>query len=329
MNYIIYHILYVLLSVFQLQVNSYTETNSIELKHVKTIKIDKDYSHQNLVNTDKFVVWFELYTYSFHIVDLDLNQTKQIKINKGRGPGESVLIKSAIIVGDDLIVYDMGSMKIMEFNLGTGLFKREFPTNMMLQTIFTDGERLFGSGLSPRGFFHKYDSGTQKFIPLPHSNLPFIDRYNMADPDFNPFKIQGNYSTCDGCIVFGSSFEPIFYIYKYESQQLSQFKYESIPQVDYESGRIGNTLTTPRPLKMYVDKLISFDGHKIGVLARGGSDNRDYLSRNIHIFDLETQSHVTNISFPIELNDISISNRYIVTLSHESWEINVYEYKIY
>mgnify|MGYP001371613430 CR=1 FL=1 len=304
------------------------EKIEVEIKHVKKIKIDKDYSHQNLISNDRYIVWFEHYTHSFYISDLTSNNLKQIIIKKGRGPGESVLIKSAIIFKDDLLVYDIGLMKIMRFNLKSGSFINEFPTNLMLQSIISDGVELYGSGLSPNGFFFKYDFDSKKFIPFPNSNLPFLDRFNMADPSFNPFKIQGSYSLCDECIVFSSSFDPIFYIYSIKNQSLSQYKFESIPEVDYESGRIGNTLSPPSPLKMYIEKIVRINNQSIGVLARGKSDERDYSSNNVHIFNIINKSYVGNIQFPHEINDISVSDRYIITLSNEKWSIDVYEYRI-
>lgn len=298
------------------------------MKHVKSISLDKEYAYENLVNSDHHAVWFEHYTHSFYVLELKNFEIKQIKIEKGRGPGEAILIRSGIVLDNHLIVYDLGSMKLLFYDLKTGAYQKEQPTNMMLQSIMTDGDQLYGSGLSPNGFFFKFDSDTNQFNPLPNSNLPFLNRFNMADPSFNPFKIQGSYSTCDGCIIFSNYYEPNLYIYRMGSQSLSQFKFEKIPAVDYESGRVGNTFGAPRPLKMRIMKIFRIGSQSFGVLAQGKSDERDYSSKNVHVFNIETQTHESEIQFPFELKDISISDKYIITLSQENWSIDIYEYKI-
>ena len=298
----------------------------IELKHVKSIELEKDYAYESLINTDQYAVWYEHYMSSYYVLDLNTYEIKTIKRVKGRGPGESTWIRASIIMDNNLILYDFGSMKLMYFDLTSGAYIEEFPANLMLQSIITDGQNLYGSGLSPNGFFYKFDSTSQTFNPLPNSNLPFLDSFNMTDPSYNPFKIQGSYSSCDGCILFSSAYEPILYIYRIATQSLDRFKFESIPDVDFESGRKGDMLGPPSPLKMQIESVIPIGDQSVGVLARGKSDERDYSSKFVHIFDLQTKSHQGFVQFPVELKEISISEKYIVTLSKESWSIDIYEY---
>ncbi|HAC15230.1 MAG TPA: hypothetical protein DCE78_04705 [Bacteroidetes bacterium] len=308
--------------------SGYSDKNltQIELKHVKSFELEEEYAYDNLVNTDHYAVWYEHHTSSFYVLDLKTYEIKPIKIEKGRGPSEATWIRSAIIMENNLILYDFGNMKLIYFDLTSGAYIKEFPANLMLQSIITDGQNLYGSGLSPNGFFFKFDSTSQKFNPLPNSTMPFLDRYNMADPSFNPFKIQGSYSSCGGCILFSSYYEPILYIYSIATQRLEQYKFESIPSVDFESGRKGDMLGPPGPLKMQIESVIPIGNQSIGVLARGKSDERDYSSKFVHIFDIQTKSHKSFIQFPIELKEISISEEYIATLSKESWSIDIYEY---
>lgn len=309
-------------------VNLYAQTYEVKLNLVKSIELDKGSAYESLVSSERFVAWFEHYSFSVYTVDIESGKQNQIKLTKGRGPGEVTWIKSAAILGDQMLIYDFGSMKIVYFDLETGSFVKEQTTNMILQALISDGRNLFGSGLSPNGYFFKYESVSKAFKAFPNSILPFLDSFNMADPSFNPFRIQGTYTTCDGCIIFNGAFEPVMYIYDIGSQVVNRYKYEDIPDVDFESGRTGNILESPRPVEMYIDKVSRIDSKSIAVLARGKSAEREYSSKTIHVFNIDTRTHESRVTFPHEISDMSISDSYFVTLSKETWSVDIYRYEL-
>jgi hypothetical protein len=304
---------------------SLSQSIDVTLRPIVSIDLEKDNAYEKLTASDRFIVWFEHYTFSFYAYDLTTRSQKQISINKGRGPGEITWLNSVTILGNELVVFDLGSMKLVYFVLVSGVYKREHTSNMMMQTVVSDGENLYGSALSPNGFFFHYEPKSSAFRPLQNSKLPFLNQFNMADPSYNPFKIQGTYTACDGCLILNTFYEPRMYIYRLGSQKLESFKYENIPDVDFESGRQGNTLGAPKPLQMYIDRISAIDAQNVAVLARGKSEVRDYSSRTVHIFNIDSKKHVGRVSFDYDVNDMALTGKYMTTLSKEKWRIDVYE----
>lgn len=329
--FVMYHfkpiiLIAILFLVFVFSKSISAQTNEIKLRHISSIQLDKEYAYEKLIASEEFLVWFEHYTFSLNTYNLITGKRDQIQLKKGRGPGEVTWLNSYAILDKVLVLYDFGAMKLVYFDLVTGNYLREQVSNMMIQNVFSDGKSLYGSGLSPNGFFFKFDPVTKIFQPMSNSKMPFLNSYNMADPSFNPFRIQGSFAFSKNSILFNNYYEPVMFVYNFESQNLDKYKYEDIPEVDFESGRVGNTLGAPKPLRMYIDKISALSTHSIAVLARGKSNSRDYLSKIVHVFDIESRKHTNQISFDYEVNDISTTETLFITLSKETYKISIYEY---
>jgi len=302
------------------------EINEIVLEKIHSIEIIEEYNQQDLNISGNYITWIELYTNTFHVYNISTKEEQLIELKKGKGPGEVTWIRASTIHNDNLVIYDYAASKLLFYGLKNGEFIKEIVTSKLLQSLTSFDGKLIVTSVSRDGYFFEYDINGNTLTPLKNSSLNVLNSFNVVDPNFNPYRIQGTYSTYQHGILFGLSFEPIIFIYDLKKSTLERFKYENIPDVDYESGREGNMLRSPRPLLMYTDKIVGLKNNKVGILGRGKSNNRNYSHQNIHIFDLDSKKYFGTIKTDNDISTLATSSDYLVTLSKESWTIDIYKY---
>lgn len=63
-------------------VNLYAQPYEVKLNLVKSIELDKDSAYESLVSSERFVAWFEHYSFSVYTMDIESGKQNQIKLTK-------------------------------------------------------------------------------------------------------------------------------------------------------------------------------------------------------------------------------------------------------
>jgi len=127
------------------------------------ITLEKDLSYYHLQASDEYLVWYEGNTKRIFFQDLHTDEINELEYRIGRGPYEVQMLRDIVVIGNQLLMVDLGNSKLLKYDLNQDQFIGEFAVNTknIFDLASTDGE-VYGMAQNKEGLFYSVDYVDQK-----------------------------------------------------------------------------------------------------------------------------------------------------------------------
>ncbi|MBO6792355.1 MAG: hypothetical protein JJ895_00500 [Balneolaceae bacterium] len=288
------------------------------------IKLEKNLSYYYFNSTNKYLGWYEGYTNTLTVINLESRDVIDIPVNKGRGPFEFSLIRGFTIIDDKAYILDLQNLKIVKFDLDQNVYLSEkLLGRNRITHLTTNGEILLGRGLSRNAIYFEIDKNDLEISAINNS----INETIADDFLKNPYKSDGPFIANKEYILSLRRYESSMYFYK-ESVLVDEYFDDMITNTDYKVDGFGFAQLPEETSYKLLDAALD-NKNNLLILAKGATKNFKYGNHIVSVLNLNSEKFARSI----ELNELQSPRRLVLNddnlfvYDEEKYVIKIFNYE--
>lgn len=292
---------------------------------VTTVNLEQDYAYYFFEANQDYLAWYEGYTSTLFIYDIDANKVNKIALSEGRGPNEFKKITGLSIYNNTIYLSDHTNAKFIRVNSSGEFMEDLVPPNRLqpMKMISDSRYRVIMEAFGETIFYLK-EQEDENYQPLTLNGTSLIEEFPSL------YQKEGYLTIQNGYLIHLARYYPFMYIYDLAKRKLEKKIIFDVSEVEEV-----RTLTTEggakmRPPPAKVDILnqdVSFipgSPNRIFLLARGESKNRDYSLDKLFEYDFKKEAFVAEYDLGLKAKEIAVNDKYIFVYS----DYKIYQYEI-
>lgn len=292
----------------------------LKVELVGAIQVAEGYNYNIISLSDSTLLAREFYTESLIIYDFNGQVISEMKLKKGRGPGEVALAAAPIKANSEFVfILDRVLHKVLKFSKsGLEYVGETLTPNAPWALVANDN--VYIRSTSTKHLYNKVEFTSEEFSPLPNSE--WSEPYNRF---LNIYSFEAYDLASNDYLVMAKAYDASYYLYDLNSSSMSLIRYENIVPTDFSNSDFMGSL------KLHVLNASLFDnGTKLAIIGNGSrSISRTYRSDRVHLFDIKSGKYIEEIIIPdvdIAQNTLVSNEKHFAFLDKRTNKILIYKY---
>lgn len=293
---------------------------------VTTVNLEQDFAYYFFEANQDFLAWYEGYTSTLFIYDIDISKVNKIALSEGRGPNEFKKITGLSIYNNIIYLTDHTNAKFIRVN-SSGEFMEDLvpsnglqPMKMVSDTRYQVIMEAFGEAV-----FYSKKSENEKYQPLTLNGTNLMEEFPSL------YQKEGYLSIQNGYLIHLARYYPFMYIYDLAENKLEKkiiFDVSEVEEVKSLTTEGGAKMTHP-PAKVDIlnQDVSSIPGSpdRFFLLAKGKSKTREYGLNKLFEYDFIKEAFVAEHDLDLKAKEIAVNDKYLFVYSDDDYKIYQYE----
>lgn len=290
----------------------------------KTIELDKDLKYEYFATDGEYFCWSEFYTSTISCLNIETDSIEKIRLKKGRGPNEFIMIFGMSIVEGVLYLNDTNNLKLIRVDIESMSFLSDVSIKERVHYLFGESQKLYGVKVNPG--FSKVKSSYLFSVDIEADVLKPIKWTAMIKtPETTQDNFSGYYRINDRYFVRVGSRKNHLVVADFKNEELSQHLLDEPFQNQLANKTSSGSQS--QALNFYIHDAVIGEKNKLYLLAEGRTKIKKFQKNELSIFNLETMEYMEEaVNLPKEFDNIMLTDKYLFGFSKKEPSITYYTY---